>query len=149
MHGTDSLIHGQVKCIVIKIREDSSKESYVSGCHCSIMVNSRAFRGVVTDTTSIALNSDAITSIFVHLYPSSSSCITYSTVLTTAQQLNFILKPLNRLFCPRLDFMEVTETGTKTIPLKRKDIHNYLENLRGLKYCFICHRRYPTLTWFQ
>lgn len=78
------------------------------GFHFPIMVNSRAFRGIVTDTTSIALNSDAIASILAHLYPPSSYCITYSTVLTTPQELNFILKPLNRLFYTRLDFVEVT-----------------------------------------
>lgn len=108
------------------------------GFHFPVMVNSRAFRGIVTDTTSIALNSNAIASILVHLYPPSSYCITCSTVLIPHK--SWILSLSHWIDCSTLDWTswrsqrrwKLIETGRKNIPLKSKDIRNYLENLRGL-----------------
>ena len=72
-HGTDSLIHGQVKYVVTEIGEDS-KDSRVSCCYFPLMVYYGEFREVGTDT-SVALKSDATASaLMLHLNPSSSSC---------------------------------------------------------------------------
>lgn len=72
-HGTDSLIHGQVKYVVTEIGEDS-KDSRVSCCYFPLMVYYGEFREVGTDT-SVALKSDATASVLMlHLNPSSSSC---------------------------------------------------------------------------